>query len=391
MSEQSLLSGVNRTSRLRPPISDFDPTETLAAPNGRALDAGFLAPIEIAALAAKMPSSEIGFHMQRRDFITLIGGAAAAWPVAARGQSAVSPRRVGWLVGLEESDPEARRRTAAFVQQLEHLGWTIGRNIQIDYRWLSDSVDRNENYVEELAALKPDVLVTSSTPAVKAFRHLTRTIPIVFAIVTDPVSSGLVTSLTSPGGNATGFTNFEFTMGGKWLEVLKQAAPRLAKVALIYNPKTTPYAGYLKSIEASAASLGVELIARGVADTTEIKQVIEVTGTASHGGLIIFPDFFTAANHLFIIASAAQDRVPAIYPYRYFAVDGGLMSYGVNTAEEFRRAATYVDRILRGANPGELPVQAPNKFEFVVNLKTARALDLTISSTLLAVADEVIE
>ena len=158
--------------------------------------------------------------------------------------------------------------------------------------------------------------------------QLTRTIPIVFAIVTDPVSSGLVTSLTSPGGNATGFTNFEFTMGGKWLEVLKQAAPGLAKVALIYNPKTTPYAGYLKSIEASAASLGVELIARGVADTTEIKQVIEVTGTASHGGLIIFTDFFTAANHLFNIASAAQDRVPAIYPYRYFAVDGGLMSYG---------------------------------------------------------------
>ena len=221
--------------------------------------------------------------MQRRDFITLIGGAAAAWPVAARGQPAGSARRVGWLVGLGESDPEARRRTAAFVQQLEHLGWTIGRNIQIDYRWLSDSLDRNETYVEELAALKPDVLVTSSTPAVKAFRQLTRTIPIVFAIVTDPVSSGLVTSLTSPGGNATGFTNFEFTMGGKWLEVLKQAAPGLAKVALIYNPKTTPYAGYLKSIEASATSLGVELIARGVADTTEIKQVIEVTGAASHG------------------------------------------------------------------------------------------------------------
>jgi putative ABC transport system substrate-binding protein len=300
------------------------------------------ATIEITALAAKMPSSELGSHMQRRDFITLIGGAAAAWPVAARGQPAGSARRIGWLVGLGESDPEARRRTAAFVQQLEHLGWTIGRNIQIDYRWLSDSIDRNETYVEELAALKPDVLVASSTPAVKAFRQLTRTIPIVFAIVTDPVSSGLVTSLTSPGGNATGFTNFEFTMGGKWLEVLKQAAPGLAKVALIYNPKTTPYAGYLKSIEASAASLGVELIARGVADTTEIKQVIEVTGTASHGGLIKFPDFFTAANHLFIIASAAQDRVPAIYPYRYFAVDGGLMSWrkhcrGVSASGDVRR------------------------------------------------------
>jgi putative tryptophan/tyrosine transport system substrate-binding protein len=329
--------------------------------------------------------------MRRRDFITLIGGVAAAWPVVARGQPESGMRRIGWLVGLGESDPEARRRVAAFVQQLDHLGWTIGRNIQIDYRWLSDSIDRNEAYVAELAALKPDVLVASSTPAVKAFRQLTPAMPIVFAIVTDPVSSGLVKSLTSPGGNATGFTNFEFTMGGKWLEILKQAAPRVAKVTLIYNPKTTPYAGYLKSIETSASSLGVELIARGVTDTAEIQQVIEVAGGASNGGLIVLPDFFTAANHLFLIASAAQHRAPAIYPYRYFAVDGGLMSYGVNTAEEFRRAATYVDRILRGASPSELPVQAPNKFEFVVNLKTATALGLTIPPTLVALADEVIE
>ena len=219
----------------------------------------------------------------------------------------------------------------------------------------------------------------------------TPAIPIVFAIVTDPVSSGLVTTLMLPGRNTTGFTNFEFTMGGKWLELLKQSAPGLAKVALIYNPKTTPYAGYLKSIEASASSLGVELIASGVAEATEIKQVIEVTNAASKGGLIILPDFFTSANHQLIISLAAQHRVPAIYPYRYFTVDGGLMSYGVNTAEEFRRAATYVDRILRGANPGELPVQAPNKFEFVVNSKTAKALGLEIPPTLLALADEVIE
>jgi putative ABC transport system substrate-binding protein len=329
--------------------------------------------------------------MQRRAFIMLVGGAAAAWPVAALGQPISSVRRIGWLVGLGENDPEARRRTAAFIQQLERLGWTIGRNIQIDYRWLSDSVDSNETYVEELAALKPDVLVASSTPAVKALSKRTPAIPIVFAIVTDPVSSGLVTSLTSPGGNATGFTNFEFTMGGKWLEILKQGALRVTRVTLIYNPKTTPYAGYLKSIEASASSLGVELVARGVADTTEIEQVIKLAGATSNGGLIVLPDLFTAANHLFIIASAAQFRVPAIYPYRYFAVDGGLMSYGVNTAEEFRRAATYVDRILRGASPGELPVQAPNKFEFVINLKTAQGLDLTISPTLVALADEVIE
>jgi putative tryptophan/tyrosine transport system substrate-binding protein len=299
-------------------------------------------------------------------------------------------RSAGWW-GLRQNDPEALRRTLAFVQQLEHLGWTIGHNIQIEYRWLSDSVEHNDVYAQELAALKPDVLVASSTQAVKALRQQTPTIPIVFAVVTDPVSNGLVANLASPGGNTTGFTNFEFAMGGKWLEVLKQSAPRLAKIALIYNPKTTPYAGYLKSIEASASSLGVELTALGVANADEIKRVIETTDAASNGGIIVLPDFFTAANHELIIAAAAQYRVPAVYPYRYFAVDGGLMSYGVNTAEEFRRAATYVDRILRGASPSELPVQAPNKFEFVINLKTAKMLGLTVPPMLLATADEVIE
>jgi putative ABC transport system substrate-binding protein len=329
-------------------------------------------------------------RLKRRDFIRLLG-CSAAWPLAAQAQQPDRVRRIGWLVGLQEEDQEARRRTAAFRQQLEHLGWTTGRNIRIDYRWLSDSIDRTETYAEELVALKPDVIVASSTPAVRVLRQKSRAIPIVFAIVTDPVSSGLVTSLASPGGDTTGFTNFEFTMGGKWLEVLKQAAPRVAKVAIIYNPKTTPFAGYLKSIEASASLLGVELTAPGVADVTEIKPRIEVTGAGSDGGVIVLPDFFTAANHQLIIALAAQYPVPAIYPYRYFAVDGGLMSYGVNTAEEFRRAATYVDRILRGANPGQLPVQAPNKFEFVVNLRTAKVLGLTIVPTLLALADEVIE
>ena len=329
--------------------------------------------------------------MQRREFIKLLSGAAATWPVTAQGQQAGRIQRIGWLVGLAESDPEARRRTTAFVQRLDQLGWTVGRNIQIEYRWLSDTIDRTEAYAAELTALKPDVLVASSTPAVRVLRQKAGTTPIVFAIVTDPVTSGLVTSLAAPGGNVTGFTNFEFTMGGKWLEVLKQGVPRVAKVALIYNPKTTPFAGYLKSIEASASSFGVELTTRGVADATEIAQVIEATGIVSNGGIIVFPDFFTAANHELIIQMAAQHHVPATYPYRYFAVEGGLMSYGVNTAEEFRRAAAYVDQILRGANPGALPVQAPNKFEFVINLKTAKALGLTIMPTLLALADEVIE
>jgi putative ABC transport system substrate-binding protein len=305
--------------------------------------------------------------MRRREFITFLSS-AAAWPFTAHAQQPERMRRIGWLVGLRESDPEAQRRTAAFVQELEHLGWTPGGNIQIDYRWLSDSVERNETYAQELTALKPDVLVTSSTPAVKALRQKTGTAaPIVFAIVTDPVSSGLVTSLASPGGNTTGFTNFEFNMGGKWLEVLKTAAPAVTKVALIYNPKTTPYAGYLRSIETSAPSLGVELIARGVPDVAGIAPVIAMAGAAANGGLIVFPDFFTSANNELIIAAAAQNRVPAIYPYRYFAANGGLMSYGVNTAEEFRRAAGYVNRILRGAKPSDLPVQAPNKFELVVN------------------------
>ena len=329
--------------------------------------------------------------MRRREFITFLSS-AAAWPFTAHAQQPERMRRIGWLVGLRESDPEAQRRTAAFVQELKHLGWTPGGNIQIDYRWLSDSVERNETYAQELTALKPDVLVTSSTPAVKALRQKTGTAtPIVFAIVTDPVSSGLVTSLASPGGNTTGFTNFEFNMGGKWLEVLKTATPAVTKVALIHNPKTTPYAGYLRSIETSAPSLGVELIARGVADVAGIAPVIAMAGAAANGGLIVFPDFFTSANNELIIAAAAQNRVPAIYPYRYFAANGGLMSYGVNTAEEFRRAAGYVNRILRGAKPSDLPVQAPNKFELVVNFKTAKALGLTIPQTLLATADEVIE
>jgi putative ABC transport system substrate-binding protein len=330
--------------------------------------------------------------MRRREFITLLGGATTVWPLAARGQQSDRIRRIGWLVGLRENDPEAQRRTAAFLQELERLGWTLGGNIQIDYRWLSDSIERTENYAQELTALKPDVLVASSTPSIKALRQKAGSAtPIVFAIVTDPVSSGLATSLASPGGNTTGFTNFEFTMGGKWLEVLKTAAPAVTKVALMYNPKTTPYVGYLRSIETSAPSFGVELTARGVADAAEIAPVIAAVGAAANGGVIVFPDFFTSANNELVIAAATEYRVPAIYPYRYFTTNGGLMSYGVNTAEEFRRAAGYVDRILRGANPSQLPVQAPNKFELVVNLKTAKALGLTIPQTLLATADEVIE
>ena len=228
----------------------------------------------------------------RRHFVVGLGGAAFGWPFAACAQQPDRMRRIGWLVGLRESDPEALRRTTAFVQELDHLGWTQGRNVHIDFRWLSDSIERNLTYSQELAALKPDVLVASSTPAIKALRQETgNATPIVFAIVTDPVSSGLVASLASPGGKVTGFTNFEFTMGGKWLEVLRTAVPSVSKVALIYNPQTTPFVGYLKSIEASASSVGVDLTVRGVADTAEITRVIEATGTVAGGGLIIFRTF----------------------------------------------------------------------------------------------------
>jgi putative ABC transport system substrate-binding protein len=294
-------------------------------------------------------------------------------------------------VGLREDDQEAQRRTGAFVQELQRLGWAVGRNIQIDYQWFSDSVNQTQSYAQELIGLQPDVVVASSTPAIKALLKQSSSTPIVFAIVTDPVSSGLVTSLAAPGGNATGFTNFEFTMGGKWVELLRQASPQIAKVALIYNPKTTPYLGYLRSIEASAQSFGVEVTVRGVADADEIGRAITATAAQSNGGLIIFPDLFTSANNQLIISLAAQQKIPAVYPYRYMAVAGGLTSYGVNTAEEFRRAASYVDRILKGAKPAELPVQAPNKFELVINLKTAKTLGLTIPQILLATADEVIE
>jgi putative ABC transport system substrate-binding protein len=329
--------------------------------------------------------------IERRKFISVLGGASVAWPLAARAQQGNRARRIGWLVGLPAQDPEAQNRNAVVVQALRELGWVVGRNLQIDYRYTSRDEQSFEAQAAELVTLAPDVLLANSTPATRALQQATNTTPIVFALVLDPVASGVVTNLAQPGGNVTGFTNFEVTMGGKWVEFLKEVSPRTAKLALIFNPRTAPYGGMLRSIEAAAPTFVVDITTRGVADAAELKDAIATAGRDSETALVVFPDVFTATHQEQIIALATDHRLPAIYPYRYFAAGGGLMSYGIDTPDLFRRTVGYLDRILKGENPGSLPVQAPNKFEFVINLKTARAIGLDVPATLIARADEVIE
>jgi putative ABC transport system substrate-binding protein len=330
--------------------------------------------------------------MRRREFITLAGAATLAWPLNARAQQqAGRPRRVGWLVGLTEQDPEAAVRTGAVVQALSEFGWTVGHNLQIDYRYTTGNSQGFDAQAAELVALAPDVLITNSTPATRALKQAIGTIPIVFALVIDPVASGLVTNLARPGGNLTGFTNFEAGMGGKWLELLKAVSPPITKAALLFNPHTTPYEGMLRSIEAAAPPFAIEITTRGVTDVAELESAIVTAGRDAGTALIVFPDIFNTAHQEQIIALASQYRLPAIYPYRYYTAAGGLMSYGIDTPELFRRMAGYVDRILKGAKPGDLPVQAPDKFELVINLKTAKAIGVTLPPTMLSLADEVIE
>jgi len=329
-------------------------------------------------------------RLKRRDFITLLGG-AAAWPLAARAQQPERVRRIGWLVGLAEQDPEVQRRNAVVVAALRDLGWIIGRNLSIDYRYIVGGSQRFDEQAAELIALAPDVLLANNTPATRALQQATSRIPIVFALVLDPVASGVVTSLARPGGNATGFTNFEASMGGKWLGLLKELAPRTSKVALIFNPRTAPYVGMLRSIEAAAPSYAVDVGTRGVADATELERTVAAAGREPGSALVVFPDVFTTNNLERIVALAAQHALPAIYPYRYFTSVGGLLSYGIDTSDVFRRTGGYLDRLLKGESPGNLPVQAPNKFELTINLKTAKTLGLTVPLTLQATADEVIE
>jgi putative tryptophan/tyrosine transport system substrate-binding protein len=333
----------------------------------------------------------MAIHIGRRAFVVTLGN-VAAWPLTVRAQQgAERPRRIGWLVGLSEEDPEARRRNEIVIGALRDLGWIVDRNLHIDYRYTIGEDQHFDAQAAELIALAPDVLFVNNTPATRALQRATGTIPIVFALVLDPVASGVVRNLARPGGNVTGFTNFEVSMGGKWLGLLKELAPRTTKVALIFNPSTAPYIGMLRSIEAAAPSYAIEIATRGVADATAMEAALAAAGREGGTAVIVFPDLFTTGNHERIVALAAQHALPAVYPYRFFTAIGGLMSYGIDTPDLLRRTAGYLDRVLRGENPRDLPVQAPSKFELVINLKTAKTLGLTVPLTLQATADEVIE
>jgi putative ABC transport system substrate-binding protein len=329
--------------------------------------------------------------MRRRAFITLLGG-AAAWPLHARAQQrAERMRRVGVLSGLAENDPEMRNRIAAFRGGLERLGWTSGRNIEMDYRFSAGDGERLRAHAAELVRLKPDVLLATATTTLAALRQATRDIPIVFTQVTDPVGAGFVASLTRPGGNITGFTQHEYSIGAKWLELLKEIAPRVKRVAVIHDAGNPAAAGYMASITAGVPTFPVRLIGSAVRDTPEIERAIEAVAAGPDGGLIVLPGAAPAARRDRIIALADRHRLPAVFAFRYWVLSGGLASYGVENIDPYRRAASYVDRILKGEKPGDLPVQHATKFQLVVNLKTAKALGLDVPATLLARADEVFE
>jgi ABC-type uncharacterized transport system substrate-binding protein len=330
--------------------------------------------------------------MRRREFITLLGG-VAAWPIAARAQPPDQVRRIGVLMGYAESPPVGQAFVAAFQEELQKLGWTEGRNIRIDTRWATAlDAEARQRFAKELVALQPDLILSHSTPTTAALLQQTRTIPIVFATVSDPVGSGFVASFPRPGANVTGFTNIEPTMAGKWLELLKEIAPRVNRVAFLFNPATAPYAEYyLNPFKDAARSFVAEVIAASVRDTSELESVVAAQAREPNGGLVVMTDTFTSVHRVEITSLAARYRLPAVYPYRFFAELGGLLSYGVDLTDNYRRAASYVDRILKGAKPSELPVQAPVKFELVINLKTAKALGLDVPLHLQQRADEVIE
>jgi putative ABC transport system substrate-binding protein len=327
--------------------------------------------------------------MKRREFIALM--TAAPFPVAA--QQPRRDRRVGVLMGYDESDAEAQARVAAFKQQLGELGWREGANLKVEARWIAGSTERMDAAAAELARWNPDLILSATTGVLRALLRHTRTIPIVFLSVSDPVGSGFVASLASPGGNATGFTNLERSLGGKWVEILKEIVPSLKRAAALYNPPTSADRGgyYGLPFEAAATSLGIEPVARPAHDTAEIDRIVASLAGEPPSGLVVMPDVFTVVNRERIIVAAVTHRVPAIYPYKYFVADGGLAAYGIDLFDQYRRAAIYADRIFRGEAPAALPVQGPAKFDLAINLKTAKGLGLTIPPTFLARADEVIE
>lgn len=330
--------------------------------------------------------------MRRRDFIALIGGAAAARPFGVRAEQAEPMRRIGLLNALAEGNPQARVWESAFRNRLTELGWFDGRNVHVDYRWGAVSVDRLRSMAGELVSLKPDVLIAITTPATAALYAQTRSIPIVFAAVSDPIGSGFVRSLASPGGNITGFIDIEASLSGKWLELMRAIAPRVTRVALLFNPHTAPFAQYyLDTFRAAAPAFAIEPIEAPVHGIAETEAVVTKLGREGGAGLILMPDASMWEYGKTTYAAADRYRLPTIYPNSSFVAAGGLLSYGIDFSDLLRGAASYADRILRGAKPSELPVQLPTKFELAINLKTAKALGLTIPPSLLAIADEVIE
>jgi putative tryptophan/tyrosine transport system substrate-binding protein len=327
--------------------------------------------------------------MRRREFLGIVGG-AAAWPVVSKAQQAERVRRIGMLNILGPGDPEAHARRAVFEQTLQQLGWAVGRDLTIETREVGADPDTLRRYAAELVALAPDVIFSIGSLPTSSLQQATRTISVVFMNVTDPVGAGVVESMAHPGGNMTGFSNFEYSMSGKWAELLKQIAPHLSRALVFRDPTSGSGIGQFAVVRSVAQSLGVELTPVNVRDTDEIDRAVAAFARSDNGGVIVTTGG-AAAHRKLIISLAARYKLPSVYPYRYYAVDGGLISYGPNTHDPVRRAAGYVDRILKGEKPADLPVQAPTKFELVINLKTANALGLTIPPSLLTTADEVIE
>jgi putative ABC transport system substrate-binding protein len=329
--------------------------------------------------------------MKRREFIALIGGGAAAWPLAARAQQSERMRRIGILLPVAADDAEFQTRVGAFLQGLQQLGWAIGRNVRIDTRWAGASATEIRRHAAELVALAPDVILAHGVPTLGPLLQATRTVPIVFPTAADPVAAGFVDSLARPGGNATGFMDLEYGMAGKWLELLKQIASGVTRVAVLRDPATPTGPAQFGVIQAVAPSLGMEVNPVNVRDASEIERAVGAVARFPNGGLIVTPSGWASVHRELIVKLAAQHMLPAVYFGRYFVADGGLISYGPDLSDQYRRAASYVDRILKGEKPADLPVQAPTKFELVINLKTAKALGLEIPPPLLARADEVIE